>query len=475
MNRYVVLVDAGYLLASMARVLTGSSNRNMIQVSWEKLVAQMKLEIAERQESQSPGSQLLRVQWYDSPPEDSEGKRSAEEAFYAIDAISRTKTRIGRTSFGNQKGVDVKLALDIVNLAMRGLVTDMYLVSGDDDLTEAVEIAQDYGVRVHLYNVAAIEGSPAKARFGLYSTATNLARRADERHTISPEVIQRAASIAPRILREEDGEDRIGAVARMAAAAAGSGSAEAVAAAVSEAAAGAGAGADADLAALEPAGSPEAVATGGLAVEAGGTQAPPRPTDTPSAVTAGRAPAVPAVPSAAGRPGEAAAAGGSAPAGSAAPGRAVRAESSASGGEGAAPAPSSSTPVARPGAQQQEAAPRVPMPITPKLVPIKKQEIVYRSPSPGARLEDIEKQEAATMYEAIEQVVRQTVASLVAVGRVESVLRKWTRPSIPSDIDRALLIDVCLALGDPDMDIPSWHRQEMRNVFWDEIEALELD
>ncbi len=421
MNKYAVMVDAGYLLASMARVLTGSSNRNMIQVSWEKLVQQMKQEIDQLQQSQSKNSELLRVQWYDSPPEEYEGKRQAEEAFLAIDGISRTKTRIGRTSFGNQKGVDVKLALDIVNLSMRGLVTDLYLVSGDDDLTEAVELAQDYGVRVHLYNVGALEDSPVKTKFGLYSTATNLARRADERHIISADLIKRAATIVPQPLPEEEGdaESRSVAAAKIAGAAAEARSAaeafETPAPAIRQ---------------VTPA--PQVSAQQSPAQQSPAQQSPvPMPVPAPQPLPA--------------------------------------AKSSAPDKPASRPVtPPVSAPVAPP---KTTPAPRGP--ITPKLAPVRKQEITYRPPAPGAELEAIEREATEALHAAMKSVVRQTVISLVTVGRVESLIKRYQRPNIPSDIDRGLLLDVCLAMGEPDMDIASKDRAVMRGMFWDEIDRLE--
>ena len=517
MNKYVVMVDAGYLLASMARVLTGSSNRNMIQVSWEKLVQQMKQEIDELQQGQSPGAELLRVQWYDSPPEEFEGKRTAEEAFLAIDGISRTKTRIGRTSFGNQKGVDVKLALDIVNLSMRGLVTDLYLVSGDDDLTEAVELAQDYGVRVHLYNVGALEDAPVKAKFGLYSTATNLARRADERHTISADLIKRAASIAPRALPEDtpgEGEGRVEAAARMAAAAAGvppAASAEtvslvedAVAAAAahtaddaelpapSEAAtsasqatgvmAEAGAAHAADGYSLERSGADTAAGEAALAEEAIPARAPERATSRGSADNETRV-ADRSTPESARPTGRDASAGGDESGASSSEKKSGAGKPAASAtGETAADTEKDEKP-SQDGASRKEQGSQSgkaaasepagpPKPMTPSAVPIRRQGLAFRPPVPGARYDDYERQTSETLHAAIEQVVKRTVGTLVRVGRVDSLMRRYVRPNIPSDIDRALLIDICLAMGEPEMDIAPWDREQMRAVFWDEIESV---
>ena len=97
-------------------------------------------------------------------------------------------------------------------------------------------------------------------------------------------------------------------------------------------------------------------------------------------------------------------------------------------------------------------------------------DIEFRPPAEGARFADYERQTSTLLREAIDTVVRQTVDSLVKVGRVDSLLRRYARPHIPSDIDRGLLIDVCQVMGEPDMDIASWEREHMRAVFWDELE-----
>ena len=61
------------------------------------------------------------------------------------------KLRLGRRSLsGEQKGVDLRIGLDLAAHGRSRVVDVMYLVSGDDDLTEAVEEAQNHGVRVQL-------------------------------------------------------------------------------------------------------------------------------------------------------------------------------------------------------------------------------------------------------------------------------------------------------------------------------------
>ena len=130
-----VHVDVGYLLASAATFVTGSSLRRGIAVDYPTLIARL----VEQAETDS-GLPLLRVNWYDS------GARPGGMPDYQQDEIgllSRVKLRLGRLSYsGDQKGVDIRIGLDLAIQGRNRVADVVYLVSGDDDLTEAVEEAQ---------------------------------------------------------------------------------------------------------------------------------------------------------------------------------------------------------------------------------------------------------------------------------------------------------------------------------------------
>lgn len=172
-----VYVDVGYLLASAATRVTGSSLRSGIEVDYASLISGLVAQV----EADS-GLPLLRVNWYDS------GARSGGQPDYHQDQIGllpRIKLRLGRLSYaGEQKGVDVRLGLDLA-LQGRARVADVvYLVSGDDDLTEAVEEAQSAGVQVVLLSV------PAQSGHG-HAVSKHLRRAADGEQPIDPEIIDR--------------------------------------------------------------------------------------------------------------------------------------------------------------------------------------------------------------------------------------------------------------------------------------------
>ncbi|GGB89700.1 hypothetical protein N798_07680 [Knoellia flava TL1] len=199
-----VYVDVGYLLASAATRVTGSSLRSGIEVDYPGLVSRL----VEQVEADS-GLPVLRVNWYDS------GSRPGGQPDHHQDQIGllpKVKLRLGRLSYaGEQKGVDVRLGLDLA-LHGRARVADVvYLVSGDDDLTEAVEEAQGAGVQVRLLSVPGVNGTS-------HAVSKHLRRAVDDELLIDLETVDtcvRSRALAPGLvasLGEEDAAvDEIGA------------------------------------------------------------------------------------------------------------------------------------------------------------------------------------------------------------------------------------------------------------------------
>ena len=166
-------VDAGYLLASAATRVTGTSLRNGIHVEFPRLVGGL-IEQAE----QLSGLPVLRVHWYDSAKD---GVPDTQQA--RIGELPKVKLRLGRFGVdGQQKGVDLRMGLDLVTHA-RNKTSDVFLlVSGDDDLTEAVEEAQVHGVEVVVLAVPNSDGKP-------HGVSRHLLRAADALATIAPDVV----------------------------------------------------------------------------------------------------------------------------------------------------------------------------------------------------------------------------------------------------------------------------------------------
>ncbi|MFC6706170.1 NYN domain-containing protein [Flexivirga alba] len=157
-------VDAGYLLAAAATRITGTSLRAGIEVAHAELI-----EGLVRQVCEDSGMPLLRTQWYDAAR-----FNSMTEQQKHISALPRVKLRLGRMAQdGTQKGVDLRLGLDIVNHARHGRVDRLYLVTGDDDLTEAVDEAQNLGAQVIVLAVPNADGKP-------HGVSTHLRQVADD-------------------------------------------------------------------------------------------------------------------------------------------------------------------------------------------------------------------------------------------------------------------------------------------------------
>lgn len=166
-------VDAGYLLASAATRKTGTSLRNGIHVDYRPLV-----EALIQQAQEHAGLPVLRVHWYDSAKDGVPDARQER-----IGELPKVKLRLGRFGVdGLQKGVDLRIGLDLVAHARHRAADIFFLVSGDDDLTEAVEEAQVHGVQVVVLSVPNAEDRP-------HGVSRHLVRATDELTVLPPAAI----------------------------------------------------------------------------------------------------------------------------------------------------------------------------------------------------------------------------------------------------------------------------------------------
>lgn len=150
-ERAALYVDAGYLLSASATRVAGTSLRGAVTVDYPQLAASL-ITHAEASE----GLKVLRINWYDAGRH---GTPSLEQEQIAL--LPRLKLRLGRTGYdGEQKGVDLRIGLDMLTHARNGAADVFFLVSGDDDLTEAVEEAQAHGVQVTVLAIPDAAGNP---------------------------------------------------------------------------------------------------------------------------------------------------------------------------------------------------------------------------------------------------------------------------------------------------------------------------
>jgi uncharacterized LabA/DUF88 family protein len=153
-----------------------------------------------REAERRSGVPLLRVHWYDAARN---GVPDAQQE--RIGELSKVKLRLGRFGVdGQQKGVDLRIGLDLVAHARNGASDIFYLVSGDDDLTEAVEEAQVHGAQVVVLAVPGADAEP-------HAVSRHLVRAADELDVLPVDVIDEAVmriEVPPPAVPPAEREDR---------------------------------------------------------------------------------------------------------------------------------------------------------------------------------------------------------------------------------------------------------------------------
>ncbi len=142
--RYAVMVDVGYIYAAAGELLFGSSSRRDFRVDAVPLI-----QVITKHADELIRGELLRVYWYDAARD-----RVPTIDQRVIAQLPWVKLRLGNLNArGQQKGVDAQIRADMEALARHRAITDAVLIAGDEDMVPAVEAAQAYGVRVHLWGI----------------------------------------------------------------------------------------------------------------------------------------------------------------------------------------------------------------------------------------------------------------------------------------------------------------------------------
>lgn len=145
MDRAAVFIDAGYLFAAGAKLITNEKlPRGDLHLNYDavlKLLASLTTELT--------GMPLLRIYWYDGT---ATGPTPQQLALAYRPSV---KLRLGFVNQqGQQKGVDSLVVTDLINLARNRAMADALLLTGDEDIRVGVQQAQEYGIRVHLLGIA---------------------------------------------------------------------------------------------------------------------------------------------------------------------------------------------------------------------------------------------------------------------------------------------------------------------------------
>ncbi len=150
MDRHAIFVDVGYMLASVAELVTGSPERRGVRCDFGDILERLVGNVADI--SALP---LLRTYWYDASIT---GQPEYDQQ--TIATLQGVRLRLGRLVRGEQKGVDSRIVRDLIVLAWDKAIAEAYLLAGDEDLCEGVQEAQDHGVRVVLMGIPGLNQSP---------------------------------------------------------------------------------------------------------------------------------------------------------------------------------------------------------------------------------------------------------------------------------------------------------------------------
>ena len=145
MNRFVVMVDAGYLLHQATQILSRKASKKRADLEIVDPPGLIKLLLAKANELLSlRDKELLRVYWYDGVM--SSGLTGQQRSIVEVDDV---QFRAGTVNgIGQQKGVDSLIVTDLIELTSHHAICDAILVTGDSDLAVGIELSQRRGVRL---------------------------------------------------------------------------------------------------------------------------------------------------------------------------------------------------------------------------------------------------------------------------------------------------------------------------------------
>jgi uncharacterized LabA/DUF88 family protein len=145
LDRCALFVDASYALADGALAVHGTRNRD--SVSWDH---DGLLKLLSGLSTERTGIPLLRCYWYDCA---AGGDRSAEHD--ALADLAGIKLRVSKIRPSRKEGVEAEIRRDLTALARNRAVSDVVIVSGEEDLAPVIAEVQDLGIRAVLMHIAA--------------------------------------------------------------------------------------------------------------------------------------------------------------------------------------------------------------------------------------------------------------------------------------------------------------------------------
>ena len=153
-DRCALFVDAGYVLTDGAMAVHGTRRRESVSWDYAGLLQLLGNTAVER--TRLP---LLRCYWYEATVE---GRRSADHDTLAD--LPGVKLRVAKMRPGRREGVEGEIHRDLTTLARNKAVSDVMVVSAEEDLAQVIADVQDMGMRVTLLHIAAADGNPTIPR-----------------------------------------------------------------------------------------------------------------------------------------------------------------------------------------------------------------------------------------------------------------------------------------------------------------------
>ncbi|MBF2760804.1 MAG: NYN domain-containing protein [Ectothiorhodospiraceae bacterium AqS1] len=154
MRQIAIFADAGYLYAQGAGLVQGASFKPP-RMALRLDVRTFMRELVGAARKACPDGQLMRARilrtyWYDDLPMGAEPDPDQMEVAVA----PFTKLRLGmNANSGQEEEADSPIASDLIELARNRAITDALILSGNEDMRMGVQIAQSYGVQVHLLGI----------------------------------------------------------------------------------------------------------------------------------------------------------------------------------------------------------------------------------------------------------------------------------------------------------------------------------
>lgn len=172
-QRIALFVDAGYLFKQGALVRFGTDVPRLgLRFDPALFVSALLTGVAARY----PGESVRRTYWYDGA-----FHGVASPNHHRVAELDYVKLRLGRINeSGQQKGVDTLLVRDLMVLSQERSIERAVVLTGDEDVREGIEYAQDRGVLVSVMGISdGTRNSPTKQ-------SQELCRAADELVVLDP-------------------------------------------------------------------------------------------------------------------------------------------------------------------------------------------------------------------------------------------------------------------------------------------------